>query len=102
MDHSRCAHESTKAARARCRAGVKKTEMPLESSESVSDDLPALTRRLTRETACPGLWIALRRSEHVSEGYVIANDGTQIMLSVGGGICRLTWGDDFELFDESP
>lgn len=109
IDHSRCAHEHTKSARARCRRtharktddAEQSTHVP-ERAESVSNSPLALARLLTRDSVRPSLWIALRRGDDVQTGYIIACDPVLMLSLSGDGIVSLSWDDSWQLYDETP
>lgn len=86
---------------ARQTSDAEQTKPVPERAESVSDSPPALARLLTRESVRPALWIALRRGDDVQTGYIIACDPV-LMVSLDGAIVRLTWGDAWQLYDETP
>lgn len=81
-------------------------KLDVERPESVSEKPPALSRVLTRATARPSLWVAVRDATGViKEGYIISTDGEKVMIHCTtpvDEIMSLSWGNNPQIFDESP
>ena len=76
-------------------------EQTRDVPERAENESPALDRLLTRGTVRPALWVALRRGDSVQTGYIIACEPV-LMLHLDEGVTSLTWGDPWQLYDETP
>jgi len=93
IDHTRCPHENTKSERAKCRARQRQ-QYNVGADESIPESPIVLGDRLTSDASRPGLWVVLRRDDgSLNAGYIVACDGSSVLLNVGSGVERFTWSD---------